>query len=74
MSSIIFDLDLDTLFFTHQSTGIPPGLWKINTKVEGSEFRGAALKLKSSMTFSVKMVGEEIWLETGRQINNGIMI
>ncbi len=60
------DFILYSLLFTHQSTGMEPGLCNINTKAEGSEFRGAALKLKSNMAL-VKMAGQERRLETGRE-------
>lgn len=43
---------------THHSTGLEPGLWNINTKIEGSELRGAAPKSNSSLV-SVKTKGLE---------------
>lgn len=58
------DCILYRLLFTHQSTGMEPGLWNINTKVEGSEFSGVALKLKSDMAL-VKMEGDLLRLEVG---------
>lgn len=65
LSLAVFDCFLCTLLFTHQSTGTEPGLWNINTKMEGSEFRGLALKLHANVVLK-KTEAQLLRLDEGR--------
>lgn len=47
--NVLCHLSIYFTVFTYQSTAIVPGLWNINRKIEGSEFRGAEPKLNSNI-------------------------